>query len=78
MQKIMFNDKFGLTEAVLEGGKTQTRRVIKTSDAFERVNPDFDWDEDDIKNWKDDFVSRVENMSEDEKQKCFLYPAPVR
>ena len=69
----MFNDKFGLTKAVLEGGKTQTRRVIKTSDAFERVNPDFDWDEDDIKNWKDDFVSRVENMSEDEKQKCFEY-----
>ena len=26
MKKIMFNDKFGLTEAVLEGRKTQTRR----------------------------------------------------
>lgn len=29
MQKIMFNDKYGLTKAVLEGGKTQTRRVIE-------------------------------------------------
>lgn len=25
----MFNDKFGLTQAVLEGRKTQTRRIIK-------------------------------------------------
>lgn len=28
MKKIMFNDKYGLTEAVLEGRKTQTRRII--------------------------------------------------
>lgn len=28
MKKIMFNDKYGLTKAVLEGKKTQTRRVI--------------------------------------------------
>lgn len=28
MRKIMFNDKYGLTEAVLEGRKTMTRRVI--------------------------------------------------
>ncbi|MCQ2220017.1 MAG: hypothetical protein MJZ12_01415 [Prevotella sp.] len=28
MKKIMFNDKYGLTKAVLEGRKTQTRRVI--------------------------------------------------
>lgn len=29
MQKIMFNDALGLTQAVLEGRKTQTRREIK-------------------------------------------------
>lgn len=29
MKKIMFNDKFGLTEAVLSGRKTQTRRICK-------------------------------------------------
>lgn len=28
MQKIMFNDKYGLTAAVLAGTKTQTRRII--------------------------------------------------
>lgn len=28
MQKIMFNDKYGLTKAVLEGRKTQTRIII--------------------------------------------------
>lgn len=28
MNKIMFNDKYGLTKAVLEGRKTQTRRFI--------------------------------------------------
>lgn len=28
MKKIMFNDQFGLTQAVLEGRKTQTRRII--------------------------------------------------
>ena len=29
MKKIMFNDKFLLTQAVLEGRKTQTRRIMK-------------------------------------------------
>ncbi|WP_286150988.1 hypothetical protein [Bacteroides acidifaciens] len=28
MKKIMFSDKFGLTEAVLSGRKTQTRRIV--------------------------------------------------
>lgn len=30
MKKIMFNDKYGLTDAVLKGRKTQTRRIITT------------------------------------------------
>lgn len=30
MKKIMFNDRYGLTQAVLEGRKTQTRRIVKT------------------------------------------------
>ena len=29
MKKIMFDDKFGLTKAVLDGSKTQTRRIMK-------------------------------------------------
>lgn len=32
MQKIMFNDKYGLTDLVLSGQKTQTRRIIKPQD----------------------------------------------
>lgn len=32
MKKIMFNDKYGLTEAVLNEKKTQTRRVINVPD----------------------------------------------
>ena len=31
MKKIMFSDKYGLTEAVLSGRKTQTRRVVSES-----------------------------------------------
>lgn len=31
MQKIMFNDRYGLTQAVLEGRKTQTRRIAYTA-----------------------------------------------
>ena len=31
MKKILFNDKFGLTKAVLDGRKTQTRRIISQS-----------------------------------------------
>lgn len=32
MKKIMFNDKYGLTQAVLEGRKTMTRRVFYIPD----------------------------------------------
>lgn len=34
MKKIMFNDEFGLTQAVLEGRKTMTRRIIKCPRTF--------------------------------------------
>jgi len=35
MKKIMFNDKYGLTQAVLEGRKTMTRRIIKAPKTME-------------------------------------------
>ena len=35
MKKIMFNDKYGLTQAVLEGRKTMTRRMVNIYDADE-------------------------------------------
>lgn len=31
MKKIMFNDKYGLTQAVLDGRKTMTRRIVPLS-----------------------------------------------
>ena len=41
----MFNDKYGLTKAVLEGRKTQTRRIIKMPDYdVEYLDSAFDWD----------------------------------
>ena len=33
MKKIMFNNRYGLTQAVLEGRKTQTRRIAYTGNA---------------------------------------------
>lgn len=36
MKKIMFNDKYGLTQAVLEGRKTQTRRIINLKEELIR------------------------------------------
>ncbi len=51
MKKIMFNDRFGLTEAVLSGRKTQTRRICKhqrPDESYEVVFPVFgadDYDE---------------------------------
>lgn len=38
MKKIMFNDLYGLTHAVLDGRKTQTRRVIKIQEG-EEIEP---------------------------------------
>ena len=35
MKKIMFNDKYGLTHAVLNGRKTMTRRMIRHRDSYE-------------------------------------------
>lgn len=45
MKKIMFNDKYRLTKAVLDGIKTQTRRIIPLTDADrEYLDTAFDWD----------------------------------
>ena len=34
MKKIMFNDRYGLTQAVIEGRKTVTRRVMKNQPGY--------------------------------------------
>lgn len=40
MQKIMFNDRYGLTDAVIEGRKTMTRRLV--SDRLWEIWTDYD------------------------------------
>lgn len=42
MKKIMFNDRFGLTDAVLEGRKTVTRRIVPEKILYEYANYE-DW-----------------------------------
>lgn len=37
MKKIMFNDRYGLTQAVLEGRKTQTRRIARIEDIVPNI-----------------------------------------
>ena len=45
MKKIMFNDRYGLTEAVLFGRKTQTRRIPKlTPNDVQYLDEAFDFD----------------------------------
>ena len=52
MQKIMFNDKYGLTLAVLEGRKTQTRRMLNPTIFFRRLETYEGWSNEDISAWK--------------------------
>ena len=47
MKKIMFNDRYGLTQAVLDGRKTQTRRIIKVKQPYENTDIAFPVFEDD-------------------------------
>lgn len=37
MQKIMFNDRYGLTDAVIEGQKTNTRRIVSPNQRYEEI-----------------------------------------
>lgn len=42
MKKIMFNDKYGLTKAVLEGRKTITRRIAYSKDILRLLDIGYD------------------------------------
>lgn len=48
----MFNDKYGLTRAVLEGSKTQTRRILNPTMFFQRLETFEGWSKEDISAWK--------------------------
>lgn len=52
MKKIMFNDKYRLTDAVLIGRKTQTRRMLNPTMFFQRLETYEGWSNEDISAWK--------------------------
>lgn len=52
MKKIMFNDKYGLTQAVLKGRKTQTRRMLNPTMFFQRLKTCEGWSNEDVRAWK--------------------------
>lgn len=52
MKKIMFNDKCGLTQAVLDCRKTQTRRMLNPTMFFQRLETYEGWSNEDISAWK--------------------------
>ena len=59
MKKIMFNDKYGLTQAVLEGRKIQTRRVLNPTMLFKRLKTYEGWSKDDSSTWKRSCKTRL-------------------
>lgn len=71
MKKIMFNDKYGLTKAVLERRKTQTRRILNPTMLFERLNTYEGWEKEDISDWKESCKDRL-YKAEGEKLKEML------
>ena len=48
----MFNDKYLLTQEVLKGRKTQTRRVLNPTMFFKRMKTYEGWSNEDISAWK--------------------------
>lgn len=48
----MFNDKYGLTQAVLVGRKTQTRRLLNPTMFFQRLVTCEGWSNEDVRAWE--------------------------
>lgn len=73
MKKIMFNDKYGLTQAVLDGRKTQTRRVLSTTMFFQRLKTYEGWSNEDISAWKRSCNRRLYETQGDTLQQMLDY-----
>ncbi len=73
MKKIMFNDKYGLTEAVLEGRKTQTRRMLNPTRLFQRLETYEGWSNEDISAWKSSCKTRLYEAQGAELQQMLDY-----
>ena len=61
-KKIMFSDKYCLTQAVLNGTKTMTRRILHGTLFWERC-PEGMWTDDEIKAWKKEVDQRLIDYS---------------
>lgn len=73
MKKIMFNDKYGLTQAVLEGRKTQIRRMLNPTMLFKRLETYEGWSKEDISAWKRSCKRRLYEVQEYELQQMLDY-----
>ena len=73
MKKIMFNDQYGLTQAVLEGRKTQTRRILNPTMLFERLNTYEGWEKEDIADWKESCKDRLYKAEGEELKEMLDY-----
>ena len=73
MKKIMFNDKYGLTKAVFEGRKTQTRRILNPTMLCERLNTYEGWTKEDIADWKESCKDRLYKADGEELKEMLGY-----
>lgn len=73
MKKIMFSDKYGLTQAVLDGRKTQTRRMLNPTMFFQRLKTCEGWSNEDIGAWKKSCNRRLYEAKGDMLQQMFDY-----
>ncbi|WP_301390280.1 hypothetical protein [uncultured Muribaculum sp.] len=71
----MFSDAYGLTEAVLSGRKTQTRRIVKRNQLFKR-DPDGMWTDDEKKAWEKSGISESDFHSEEDMHNAFEWLKP--
>lgn len=69
----MFNDKYGLTQTVLEGRKTQTRRMLNPTMFFQRLETYEGWSNEDISAWKMSCNRRLYEAQGDMLQQMFDY-----
>ena len=73
MKKIMFNDKYGLTQAVLDGRKTQTRRMLNPTMFFQISETYEEWSNEDISAWKMSCNRRLYEAQGDTLQQMLDY-----
>lgn len=73
MKKIMFNDQYGLTQAVLEGRKTQTRRILNPTMLFERLDTYEGWTKESIADWKESCKDRLYKAEGEELKEMLDY-----